>query len=86
MITAIVRGLSCHAVGWSNDGPRMLLDDQHAVRYEVRKYEKLIGFITTDRAWQHPDVKWKRSVLHDDNSIEDLDGNYQTVEEAFAAF
>ena len=61
-------------------------DEQHALRYEVRKYEKLIGFITADRARLHPDVKWKRSLMHDDNSIEDLDGDYQTVEEAFAAF
>jgi len=63
----------------------MLLDEQHATRYEVRKYEKLIGYITTDRAWLHPDVNWKRSVVRG-NDIEDPDSTYETVDEAFAAF
>lgn len=39
-------------------------DEQHAFRYEVRDQRgTTIGFINTDRARQHPNVKWERSLL-----------------------
>jgi hypothetical protein len=85
MLTTSERALTCDAVAWTHEGSRLSHDEQHAFRYEVRENGKVIGFITTDRARQHPDVKWKRSVWRDDR-IEDLDGDYQTVGEAFAAF
>jgi len=61
-------------------------DEQHAFRYEVRNQSgNVIGFINTDRARQHPDVKWERSVLRD-GKIEELVGKYATVQEALASF
>jgi hypothetical protein len=80
------RGFTCEAVMWCGDRPQLILDEQHAFRYEVRDQRgETIGFINTDRAHQHPDVKWERSLLRD-GRIEELDGKYQTVQEALAAF
>jgi len=80
-------GLTCEAIMWVGEGPQLVpQDEQHAFRYEVRDERgTTIGFINTDRARQHPDVKWERSFLRD-GKIEELDGNYQTVREALAAF
>jgi len=57
------RGISCHPFAWTHDGPALQEDEQHCFQYEVRKYGDLIGFITADRARQHPDVRWKRSLV-----------------------
>ena len=72
---------------WSGDGARLVpFDEQHAFRYEVRNQSgNVIGFINADRARQHPDVEWERSVLRD-GKIEELVGKYPTVQEALAAF
>ncbi len=80
-------GLTCEAIMWVGDGAQLIPhDEQHAFRYEVRSQRgNIIGFINTDRARQHPGVKWERSVLHD-GKIEELVGKYTTVHEAFAAF
>lgn len=79
------RGLTCKPVMWTTEGLRLSHDEQHAFRYEVWEQGNLIGFITADRARNHPDVKWKRSLWCDDK-IEELEGSYQTVEEALGAF
>jgi hypothetical protein len=80
------RGLRCDAIMWIGEGRLLILDEQHAFRYEVRDERgTVIGFINTDRAMCHPDVKWQRSLFRDDD-IEELDGEYQTVQEALAAF
>jgi hypothetical protein len=84
MITNTERGLTSEAVAWTHEGSRLSHDEQHAFRYEVRERGTLIGFITADRARQHPSgARWKRSLKRDDR-IEELEGNYQTVEEALA--
>lgn len=86
MITATERGLNCEAVMWTHEGSRLSHDEQHAFRYEVQEHGKVIGFITADRARQHPSgARWKRSVQRD-GRIEELDGDFQTVEQALAAF
>jgi len=86
MITATERGLPCEAVMWTHEGTTLAHDEQHAFRYEVREHGNVIGFITADRARQHPSgARWKRSVQRD-GSIEELEGDFQTVEEALAAF
>jgi len=81
------RGFICEAIMWIGDGAQLIPHDvQHAFRYEVRDERgTTIGFINTDRARQHPDVKWERSLLRD-GKIEELDGGYATVQEALAAF
>jgi hypothetical protein len=81
------RSLTCEAVMWFVDGARLVpRDEQHAFRYEVRDQRgNVVGFITTDRARQHPDVKWERSLLHD-GQIEELVEKYTTVQEALVAF
>jgi hypothetical protein len=85
MTTATERGLTCEAVMWTHDGEHLSHDEQHAFRYEVREHGIVIGFITADRARQHPDVRWKRSIQRDDG-IEELDCDFPTVAEALAAF
>ena len=71
---------------WIGDGaPLIPHDEQHAFRYEVRDQRgTTIGFINTDRARHHPDVKWERSLVRD-GGIEKLVGKYATVQ-ALAAF
>jgi hypothetical protein len=80
-------GLTCEAIMWVGDGAQLIPhDERHAFRYEVHSQRgNVIGFINTDRARQHPDVKWERSVLRD-GKIEELGGKYATVQEALAAF
>jgi hypothetical protein len=82
-----MRGLSCTPVMWIGDGAALIPhDEQHAFRYEVRDQRgTTIGFINTDRARHHPDVKWERSLLLD-GKVEELVGKYATVQEALAAF
>jgi len=70
---------------WTHDGGALSHDEQHAFRHEVREHGNVIGFMTADRARQHPDVRWKRSMQRD-GGIEELDGDFQTVAEALAAF
>jgi len=81
------KGLTCEAIMWIGDGAQLIPHDaQHAFRYEVRDERgTTIGFINTDRARRHPNVKWQRSLLLD-GRIEELDGKYATVPEALAAF
>jgi hypothetical protein len=80
------RGLSCQPVQWITEGHTIVHDEQHAFRYEVRDERgQTFGFITADRAMCHPDVKWQRSLLRDEE-IEELVGKYATVYEALAAF
>lgn len=81
------RGLVCEAIMWVGNGPHLVpQDEQHAFRYEVRdQFGDVIGFINTDRARQHPEVQWERSLLHS-GKIEELVGKYATVREALAAF
>ena len=75
----------CEPIMWVG-GEVIPHDEQHAFRYEVRdKRGNVLGFINTDRARQHPDVKWELSLLSD-GKIEELDGKYGTVQEALAAF
>jgi hypothetical protein len=84
-----MRGFSCIPINWCGQGARLIPhDERHAFRYEVRDQRgTIIGFINTDRARQHPDVKWERSLLHDgDGDIEELVGKYATVREALEAF
>lgn len=83
----IERGFSCKPIMWAGDGPALApQDEQHAFRYEVRdRCGELVGFINADRARQHPDVKWKRSLLRE-GKIEELDEEYATVQDAFAVF
>jgi hypothetical protein len=78
---------TCEAIMWVGDGAQLVPhDEQHAFRYEVRNQRgNTVGFINTDRARQHPDVKWERSVLRD-GKIEELVGKYATAQEALAAF
>ena len=86
MITTNERGLSCEPVGWEGDGsPVLQHDDQHANRYEVRKGGDLIGYITADPFLRHPDVRWKQSRVRG-SKTEELQGEYETVEAALAAF
>ncbi len=82
-----VRGFSCTPIMWCGQGARLIpYDEQHAFRYEVHDQRGTpIGFINTDRAMQHPDVKWERSLLRD-GDIEELVGKYATVREALEAF
>ena len=70
---------------WTHEGSQLSHDEHHAFRYEVREHGNVIGFITADRARQHPDVRWKRSIQRN-GRIEELDGDFQSVEEALAAF
>ena len=81
------RGFICEAIMWIGDGARLIPhDEQHAFRYEVRDERgTTIGFINTDRARQHPHVKWERSLLRE-GKIEELIGKHATVQEALAAF
>jgi hypothetical protein len=81
------RSLTCVAVMWVGDGARLIPhDEEHAFRYEVcDERGNVVGFINTERARQHPDVKWERSLLHD-GRIEELIGKYATVQEALVAF
>jgi hypothetical protein len=80
------RGLTCEAIMWVGDGGQVIHDRQHAFRYEVRDQRgNVVGFINTDRARQHPDVQWERSLLNN-GRIEELVGKYATVQEALAAF
>jgi hypothetical protein len=90
---AAERDLTCKAVMWIHEGLQLSYDERHAFRYEVRERGSLIGFITTDRARSHPDVKWKCSRLRDGKiepdgcyRSEELDGEYRTIEEALGAF
>src|SRR5208282_4999149 len=63
MIANTERGLTCEAVAWTHQGSRLSHDEQHAFRYGVRERGTLIGFITADRARQHPSgARWKRSL------------------------
>jgi hypothetical protein len=81
------QGFTCQAVMWIRDGPQLIPhDEQNAFRYEVRnQHGTTIGFINTDRARHHPEVMWERSLLRD-GKIEELNGKYNTVQEALAAF
>jgi hypothetical protein len=81
------RGLTCEAIMWVGDGAQLIpRDKQHAFRYEVRDQRgNVVGFINTDRARQHPDVQWERSLLNN-GRIEELVGKYATVQQALAAF
>ena len=85
MATATERALTCEAVMWTHEGSRLSHDEQHAFRYKVREHGNVIAFITADRDRRHPGVRWKRSVQRD-GRIEELDGDFQKVEEALAAF
>jgi hypothetical protein len=76
---------TCEAVMWTNQGPCLSFEEQHAFRYEVREHGHVVGYITTDRARTHPDVMWERSLLRD-GKIEQLTAKFKTIEEAFAAF
>jgi hypothetical protein len=82
-----MRGLSCTAIMWIGEGAALVPhDEQHAFRYEVCDQRgTTIGFINTDRARHHPDVKWERSLLRD-GVIEEVVGKYATVQEALEAF
>jgi hypothetical protein len=83
MITIAECALTCEAVAWTHEGSHLSHDEQHAFRYEVRERGNLIGFITADRARQHPSgARWRPSRL---GGIE-LDGDYTTVVQALAAF
>jgi hypothetical protein len=91
--TAEQRDLTRKAVMWIHEGLQLSYDEQHAFRYEVLECGRLIGFITTDRARNHPDAKWRCSRLRDGKveadgyyRTEELEGDYQTVEEALSAF
>jgi hypothetical protein len=81
------RSLICEAIMWVGDGARLIPhDEQHAFRYEVRDERgNVVGFINTDRARQHPDVKWERSLLQN-GKIKELVGKYATVQEAARSF
>jgi hypothetical protein len=81
------KGLTCEAIMWIGDGAQLIPHDvQHAFRYEVRDERgSVLGFINTDRARQHPNVKWERSLLRN-GGIEELVGKFATVQEALAAF
>lgn len=85
MITMKDNRFSCEAIAWTHDGPQLSMDEHHAFRYEVRDANGVVGFINTDRARSHPDVKWMRELLRD-GKIEKVNGTYATVEEALAAF
>jgi hypothetical protein len=86
MTTTAERRLTCEAVAWTHEGSHLSHDEQHAFRYEVREHGKEIGFITADRDRQHPSgARWKRSVKRN-GSIVELEGDFQTVAEALAAF
>ena len=80
-------GFTCEAIMWVSEGAALSPpDEQHAFRYEVRdRRGNVVGFINTDRARQHPEVQWERSLLRD-GKIEELVGKYATVQEALAAF
>jgi hypothetical protein len=81
-----VCGLTCKPIMYIHEGPQLSFDERHAFRYEVRDEQgAVVGFINTDRARSHPDVKWKRELLIDGN-IQHLDRTYKTVDDAFAAF
>jgi hypothetical protein len=78
---------------WIHEGLQLSYDEQHAFRYQVRECGNLIGFITTDRARTHPDVRWKCSRLRDGKiepdgyyRSEEFGGDNRTVEAALAAF
>ena len=80
------RGLFCKPIMWSHKGSQLSYAEQHAFRYEVRDERgTVIGFINTDRALSHPDVRWKRELFRD-GEIQELGGDYKTIEEALAAF
>ena len=81
------RGLTCEAIMWVGDAAQLIPhDEHHAFRYQVRDERgNAVGFINTDRARHHPDVKWERSSLQN-GKIEELVGKYATVQEALAAF
>ena len=80
------RDLTCGATMWTHDGGPLQHDEQHAFRYDVCERGKLIGFITADRARQHPSgAMWKRSRIRD-GETEELAGEYQTVQEVLATF
>ena len=81
------RGFVCKPILWIGDGAALIPhDEQHAFRYEVSDQRgNVVGFINTDRARQHPHVKWERSLLRN-GRVEELDGKYGTVREALAAF
>jgi hypothetical protein len=79
------KSLTCEAIMWIGNAV-IPHDAQHAFRYKVRDERgNVVGFINTDRARQHPNVKWQRSLLRD-GRIEELVGKYTTVQEALAAF
>ena len=83
----VLSGLVYEPIMWITDGPALApRDEQHAFRYEVRdRSGNVLGFINTDRARQHPAVKWEVSLLRN-GKIEELKGKYGTVQEAFKAF
>jgi hypothetical protein len=85
MISTEQRGLTCQPVMWSAEGPCLSHDVKDAFRFEVRERGVVIGFITVDRALRHPEAMWKRSRFRD-GKIEELEGQYRTVEEALATF
>lgn len=77
------RGLTCKPIMWSHQGPQLSFDDRHAFRWEVRdQFGTRLGFINTDRAISHPELMWKRESAN----CEELEGEYKSVEEAFATF
>ena len=79
--------LVCEPIMWIRDGAALIPhDEQHAFRYKVRdRSGNTLGFINTDRARQHPGVKWELSLLRN-GKIEELNGKFGTVQEALKAF
>jgi hypothetical protein len=67
---------------WSRQGQQLSFDERDAFRWEVRDMHGVLGFVNADRAMSHPEVMWKR----ENANCEELDGEYKTVDEAFAAF
>jgi hypothetical protein len=77
------RGLTSEAYMWSHQGAQLHSDDEHAFRYKVSERGNLIGDITANRSLNHPDVKWKCSLVGHTKAFA---GEFKTVQEALAAF
>ena len=77
------RGISCHACGWSHDGPTLQHDEDHAFQYEVREFGSLIGWITADRARSHPGMMWECKRVGESKPFA---CDFKSVQEALTAF
>lgn len=77
------RGVVCEPRAWMHDGAELAPHDRkHTCEWRVLERGDVRGLIIPDRGFSHPQMMWKRvSARHDD-----IDGDYKTVEEAFAAF